>query len=135
MRVKATTAGEAPAFDIWLMKQSAKLGGGALSQALWEAAIKVTGICQTEVAVIGPIKGFCSGVCQAPADAAGGFCAKPMVAVTSRATSNRDRFICAGPLPFQCNSEAGRWRERVLRYAAEAAPVGMTGKKKECGRL
>ena len=34
-RVNATAAGGAPAFDIWLMKHSAKLGGSeALSQAL-----------------------------------------------------------------------------------------------------
>src|SRR6516162_6655499 len=52
-RVKATAAGDAPAFDIWLMKQSAQLGGwGKLSQALWAAARKVDGICQTEAAVM-----------------------------------------------------------------------------------
>src|SRR5271170_4126985 len=55
MRVRATAAGDAPALDIWPMKQSAKLvGWGALSQALWAAARKVDGICQTEAAVMRP---------------------------------------------------------------------------------
>src|SRR5450755_4965991 len=96
MRVNATAVGGAPALDIWLMKQSAKLGGGALSQALCTVVGNVAGICQTEVAVIRPIRGFCNGVSEAPAGAIGGFWAKPKAAVASRAASSKDSFMQSG---------------------------------------
>src|ERR1017187_653813 len=91
VRVKATAAGEAPAFDIWLMKHSAKLGGwAALSQALCAVARKVDGICQTLAMVIFPVEAA------APLCAAGGFWAQPKEAVASRAASNKESFMRSG---------------------------------------
>jgi hypothetical protein len=90
--VKATAAAGAPAFDIWAIKQSAKLGGcGALSHALWAVAKKLDGMCHTEAAVMRP----------APAPGgmvALGFWAKPNVE-TRRATAKRTGFIFPDPLP------------------------------------
>src|SRR5271157_2731404 len=68
------------------MKQSAKLGGwDALSHALWAAARKVEGICQTEAAVMRPAPGPGGMV-------AAGFWAIPNVE-TRRAAANNTGFI------------------------------------------
>lgn len=82
--MKATAAGDAPALDIWLMKQLAMLGGGALSQALWAAARKVAGMCQTED---GPIRPPEAGVALG---GAAGFWAKAHVARSREANQTMD---------------------------------------------
>jgi hypothetical protein len=71
------------------MKQSAKLGAGALSQAWWAAERNVDGICQTDAAVILGIMPACIGVWE------GGAWAKATVE-TNRQAIRAARFILGG---------------------------------------